>query len=51
MNDLTFEFHREALLAAWEARRWYAEGDPLASDACLAELDIARKRGTRRDGE
>jgi plasmid stabilization system protein ParE len=46
MNDPTFEFHPDALLAAWDARRWYAERDPLAADAFLAELDIAQSQVT-----
>jgi glucose-6-phosphate dehydrogenase assembly protein OpcA len=33
MSNPTFEFHPEALLEAWEARRWYAERNPCMSDA------------------
>ena len=37
-----FEFHPEALVEAWEARRWYAERSPQAAEFLLAELDHAR---------
>ena len=41
MNVPPIEFHPEALLEAWEARRWYAERNHKAADAFLAELDYA----------
>ena len=44
MNNPTFEFHPEALLDAWEARRWYAELDPRTAASFLAELDHAREQ-------
>jgi hypothetical protein len=44
MNDPTFEYHPEALLEAWDARRWYAERDRHASEAFVAELDVAQAR-------
>ena len=44
MNDPTFEFHPEALLEAWEARRWYAKRDPRAAESFLAELDHAQQQ-------
>jgi hypothetical protein len=31
MSDPTFEFHPEALMEAWEARRWYTERNRLRS--------------------
>lgn len=44
MNDPAFEFHPEALLEAWEARRWYAERNPHAAESFLAELDHAQQQ-------
>jgi hypothetical protein len=44
MNDPTFEFHPEALLEAWEARRLYAERNPQTAAAFLAELDHAQEQ-------
>jgi hypothetical protein len=44
MSNPTFEFHPEALLEAWEARRWYSERDPRAGASFLAELDHAQEQ-------
>jgi toxin ParE1/3/4 len=44
MNAPTFEFHPEALLEAWEARRWYAERNLQAAESFLAEFDHAREQ-------
>ncbi len=42
MNDPMLEIHPEAINDAWEAHRWYAERDPRAAEAFLAELDHAQ---------
>jgi toxin ParE1/3/4 len=39
MNNPTFEFHPEAILEAWEARRWYAARSPQAAESFVTELD------------
>jgi toxin ParE1/3/4 len=44
MSDPTFEFHPEALMQAWKARRWYTERNPQTGAAFLAELDHAQGR-------
>src|SRR5271166_1482232 len=41
MSAPKFEFHPEAILDAWEARRWYADRNPQAADSFMAELDRA----------
>jgi plasmid stabilization system protein ParE len=46
MSDPTFEFHPEALMEAWEARRWYSERNPQTAAAFLAELDHAQGQVT-----
>jgi plasmid stabilization system protein ParE len=42
MSVPTFEFHPEALLEAWAARRWYGERSPRAADAFWEELEQAK---------
>lgn len=44
MPPLTLEFHLEAILEAWEARRWYAERNPRAALAFLDELAYSQEQ-------
>jgi hypothetical protein len=42
MSNPTFEFHPEALVEVWEARRWDAKRDAQTAAAVLAEFDHAQ---------
>ena len=44
MSVPAFEFHPEAVLETWAARRWYAERSPRAAAAFWDELKRAKQQ-------